>query len=223
MGSGIRKVFPQLNIAEKIAVFSVAAGATSTVIAFFSSLRARRATQISLEALELSKEALELSKRALSIAVKSVRGDDCLILSPVGSEQEINNLTIYFPRKLGLEPIPLVSGNLKLLDVRITSALRSYWDSHTPESPGNAILRSNIPVPVVIDVHGHTRGAATVTKGIYDLYMQYVRSGGRPSLQVQALTLNNYAFHDDDPQNLADQLLEHVETADRQVNIKKIT
>lgn len=216
-------MFPQLNIAEKIAVISVAAGVTGTVIAFFSSLRARRATQISLEALELSKEALELSKRALSIAVKSVRGDDCLVLSAVGSEQEINNLTIYFPRKLSLEPVPLVSGNLKLFDLRITSALRSYWDSHTPESKGNIILRRNIPVPVVIDVHGHTRGTATVTKGIYDLYMQYVRSEGRSSLQVQALALNNYAFHDDDPQNLADRLLEHVETVDRQVNINKIT
>jgi len=203
-------MFPQLTTAEKISLISATAAATGTVIALFAALfatfRARRANLI-------SSEALELAKRALSISVKSQRSDDCLVLSPVGSDQEINNLVIYFPRKLKLEPVALTAGNFKLLDVRISPALREYWDSRTPESPGTASVRSNVPVPAVISVHGHAKGVATVTLGIYDLYVQYVRSEGHSWLQVQALTLNNYALHDDDPQKLADSLLEQLEAA----------
>jgi hypothetical protein len=197
-------MFPQLSTAEKISLISATAATASTIIALFAVFRARRATQI-------SSEALELSKRSLSIAVKSQRGDDCLILSPVGSEQEINNLLVYFPHRLGLKPVALVSGNLKLRDIQIVPALRAYWDSKTPESPGKASVRQNVPIPVVIDIHGHTKGVTTLTKGIYDLYAAYVRTEGNSALTVQALALNNYALVNDDPQTLADRLLTEME------------
>jgi len=197
-------MWPHLSIPEKISLISATAGVAGTVIALFAAFRSRRANQI-------ASEALELSKRSLSIAVKSQRAEDGLVLSPAGSDQEINNLTIYFPQKIGLQPISLVSGNLKLLDVRIVPSLRAYWDSKTPESPGMASVRQNVPMPIVIDIHGHTKGAATVTKGIYDLYSGYIRSEGNSALTVQALALNNYALVNDDPQMLADQLLAQIE------------
>jgi hypothetical protein len=198
-------MFPHFNTAEKISLISATTGAIGAVISMFAALRSRRANRI-------ASEALDLSKRSFSISVKSERGDDCLVLSAVGSEQEINNLVIYFPHKLDLEPIALVSGNLKLLDVRIVPALRAYWDFKTPESPGKASVRLNAPVPVVVEVHGHTKGVSTLTKGIYDLYGAYVKSEGNSALKVQALALNNYAIISDDSQMLADRLLAQMES-----------
>lgn len=68
-----------------------------------------------------------------------------------------------------------------------------------------------MPVPVVIDIHGHTKGVTTLTKGIYDLYAAYVRLEGNSVLTVQALALNNYASVSDDPQALADRLMVQME------------
>jgi hypothetical protein len=198
-------MWPQFNTAEKISLISATA---ITLIALFAALRSRRANLI-------ASEALELSKRSFSMSVKSQRGDDCLVLSPVGSEQEINNLVLYFPHKIGLKPIALVSGNLKLWDVRISSALLSYWDSSTPAKPGRIIGRGNLSIPVVIRVQGHAKGVATVTLAIYDLYVQYVRTEQQSSLQIKALALNNYVLVNDDPQtlsDLADTLLAEMET-----------
>lgn len=200
----LQVVWPHLTTPEKIALISAVAGSVSALIALFAALRSSRANRISLEA-------LELAKRAFSITVKSERGEDCLVLSAVGSEQQINNLVIYFPGKLGLDSIALISGNLKLFDQRIAPALRGYWDSHTPTSKENSYARPNVPVPVVIEVHGHSKGVATVTKGIYDLYAEYIRIKGKSSLKVQALALNNYAHPNDDPQQLADQILAQIE------------
>lgn len=194
-----------LIASEKIALASAIIGGISALIAFYAASRSRRANKIAAEA-------LELGKRAFSIAVKSQRENDGLLLSSVGAEQEINNLTIYFPRKFNLEPIILISGNLKLLDIQIVRALRDYWDSRTPESPGQASVRPNVPIPVVIEIHGHTKGVATITKGIYDLYSQYVLLEGISSLTVLALVLNNYALKNDDPQALANQLVSNMES-----------
>lgn len=173
-----------------------------SILALVNSLRSNR----------ISKSALDMVKQTFfgerSIALKSERGQDHLLLSAAAEGQAINNITIYFPVQLGIMPIVLTPPNFKLPDEKIVAALRAYWDSKT--APG--FKRDNVPLPVVATVHGHTKGVATVTTGIYDLFATYVRTENNfSSVDINALTLNNYALATDDPQKLADKSLANVE------------
>ncbi|MGH8629095.1 MAG: hypothetical protein ACREYC_28835, partial [Gammaproteobacteria bacterium] len=122
----------------------------------FMSLRANR---ISIAAEQLAKAAYFAERRiaVTSIAGKDERGLEYLLLAPAGSDQTVNNVTLFFPRKIRSAPIVLAAGDLRLFHVSISVQLRTYWDSRTPAKAGHAVVRPNVPILVAVVVHGYTK------------------------------------------------------------------
>lgn len=203
-----------MNTSDQIALGAIIVGSVALII----SLRANR---ISSRALELATQTYFAERR---IALKSEHTSDRLVLSPVVAEQTVNNLTMYFPKKLGIAPIALASSDLQLFDTRVAPQLRDYWDSKTPESPGHAVVRENASIPVVVVVHGHTKGVASVTTAFYDLYAQYMRRDKQSSvIAIKGMALNNYAAGGDEPQELADRVISELEAALFDAQTKSLT
>jgi len=196
-----------MNSSDKIALLGVVVATVLGLISLFISLRANR---VSAGAEELAKAAYFAERRIAltSSAGKDEHGIEYLLLTPTGSDQAINNVTLFFPRKLRIPPIALAAGDLRLVHSRISVELRAYWDSRTPAKMGYGMVRPNVPLPVVAMVHGHSKGDAVVTLGIYDLYCRYIRlDDGSAHLQILSLTLNNWSLPDTDPQSEADRAL----------------
>jgi hypothetical protein len=173
-----------------------------SILALVNSLRSNR---ISSSALEMAKQAFFGERR---IALKSERVSDHLLLSATVDGQTLHSITMYFPTKLGIAPFALGPPDFKLWDNKIATPVRTYWDSMT--TPGSE--RANVPMPVVAVVQGYTKGVATLTIGIYDLFTRYVRPDkNSSSLSINALTIHNYAMPTDKPQKLVDSLLATIE------------
>lgn len=196
-----------MSVSEQIAVFAAGASAIIGLLALWVSLRSSRT---SASALRLAERTYFTGRR---LAVRSSAEEDYLLLSPDGADETINSITLFFPRKTGISPIALASGGLKLFHARISSALRTYWDSRTSLVPGHAAVRTNATMPVVALIHGHTKGEASVTVGYYDLYSRYIRMDDESSsLTIMSLALNNYGLPGDDPQETADRILGELES-----------
>jgi len=196
-----------LTTSELIAL--LAAGA-STVIGLLALMVSLRANRTSASALQLAERAYLAESR---LSVTSSAEKDCLVLAPERADQTINTITLFFPRKIGIAPIALATGDLRLSFDRISSALQRYWDSRTPVIPGRAALREHVPIPVVALVHGHTKGDAAITVGYYDLYSQYIRNqNGSSLITIKSLTLNNFGVPGDNPQAAADRILGEIES-----------
>ena len=196
-----------MTTADKITLVGVV---TATLLGVLSLLFALRANRISVAAEELARRAY-LAERRIALrseVAKDPGGGEYLAITPAGADQAINSVTLCFPTKVRVPPIALVAGDLRLPLAAVTEQLREYWDSRTPPEPGYALVRPNVPIPVAAVVHGYTKGDAVVTKGVYDLYVRYIRYDGKPSdLSVLSLTLNNWSFADADPQAEADWVL----------------
>jgi hypothetical protein len=196
-----------MSTTDQIALWgSVAA----TVLGIASIIIALRANSLSAAAANLARTAY-LSERRVGITSaveRDANGVTSLVLSPAASDQTVNSVTLYFPSKFGVAPIPLSDGNLRLSALAMSGALTSYLDSRTPPRAGIGQVRRNAPIPVAALVHGQSKGDATVTLGIYDLYCQYVRVEDRPGhLEVLSLTLNNWSASGADPQAEANRVL----------------
>lgn len=196
-----------MTLSDTISIVTAATGLVFGVIAL---ILAFRANKISKEAHQLAKDAYIGERR---IFLKSERRPEGLLLTASGDDQTINNITLFFPKKLGISPVVLAGANLILYDLRIQANVKHYWDSHTPlPNTGFAVVRQHSPLPVVALVHGHTKGVATLTTGFYDLYSQYVRyDNSKSELTIQALAFNNYNVSGKDPQSIADRILEEFE------------
>jgi len=196
-----------MSRSDQIALLGLAVATLLSLVSLFISLHANR---ISAGAEELAKAAYFAERRiALTSAVgKDEHGAEYLLLSPSGSDQAINNVTLFFPQKLRIPPIALAAGDLRLFHVGISEQIRAYWDSRTPTKEGFALVRPNVPMPVAVVIHGYTKGDAVITCGIYDLYCRYARLDGTSAhLQILSLTLNNWSLPNADPQDEADRAL----------------
>lgn len=183
-----------MSSSDQIALLSAAIATVLGLVSLFVSLHANR---ISAGAEELAKAAYFAERRIalISSTEKDEHGSEYLMFAPAGSDQTINSVTLFFPLKLGISPITLAAGDLRLYHSRISLDLRVYWDSRTPAKEGYGLVRLNVPIPVAAVVHGYSKGDAVVTLGIYDLYCRYVRIEDKPThLQILSLTLNNWAL-----------------------------
>ncbi|SRR6266536_334959 len=197
-----------MTSSDKIAIGVAVASTILGLIALAVSMRANR---ISRDAHQLARDAYFGERR---IFLKSERGPHELLLSTSSEDQTINTVTIYFPAKLGIEPISLAASNLSLHETRVQHQLKRYWDSITPTAKrGFATVRLTAATPVVGVVHGHTKGVASITTGFYDLYSLYIRDDkGSSSVTIESLAFNNYDVSGRDPQTIANELLEKVES-----------
>ena len=196
-----------MSTSDRIALVGVAAAPFLGLLSLFFSFRANR---ISAAAEQLAKAAYFAERRvALTSTIgKDDRGLEHLLLAPATSDQTVNNVTLFFPRKLQIVPIALAAGNMRLTLARISPQLHTYWDSRTPPNENYGQVRQNAPVPIAVMVHGHSKGDAVVTLGLYDLYCHYVRVEEKSGhLEVLSLALNNWSLPNADPQDEADRVL----------------
>jgi hypothetical protein len=195
-----------MSATEILTLAGVIASAASSVVALFLSARANR---IGSSAYRL---AADTRTAETLIVLVSERTKDGLSISAADRQQVINNMTLFFPRALGIQPIALTAPSMILYDTGLTSAVSRYWDSRTPAVSGHAVVRQSVPVPVVIVVQGYSRGAVQLVAGMYDLYCGYIRAeDGRSQLTVQGLAFANFLAQGQDPQATADSLLQRLD------------
>lgn len=211
-------VWHGLSASDLIALSAAMASTLVGLLAIWVSLRANR-TSAAARALAERAYAAEHRLALVSSAGKDERGAEYLLLSPAGSDQTINSVTLFFPRKTEISPVVLAAGNLRLFHAQTQPWLTRYWDSRTPPIPGKALVRLSVPTPVVALLHGNSKGEVTTTVGYYDLYCQYSRLGdGSSSLTITSLALNNYGLPGDNLQEVADRILVAHESVDMAVN-----
>jgi hypothetical protein len=180
--------------ADQIALVGIAASTLMSVASLWVSLRANR---ISTRAQNVAEAAYFAERR---IAIRSSietdeHGSQYLLLAPAGSDQAINNVTLIFPRTIGIPSIALAAGDIRLYCTRISTQIARYWDARTPAKAGHAMVREHAPIPVAVVAHGHTKGEAVVTPS---------KDG---HLEILSLVLNNWSLPDADPQAEADTVL----------------
>lgn len=185
---------------EKINIIISSLGAITAVLAIVISLNANH---ISEKAYNLSQNEYISDRRIL---LKSIKRGDYLELIPISNEQSINNLTIYFPSKFGFMPKVLTPPNFKIYNGLIDNTLKTYIDEITPNTKDHASLRPNFPLPILIVTHGYTKGTASVTVGIYDIYVSYIKTEDTSSAEIQSISLNNYMNVNINPQESIDRV-----------------
>jgi hypothetical protein len=198
---------------DQIQLVGVIAATILGIIALLVSLQANRT---SAAAEQLAREAYFSERRiaVVSTLIKSEDGSEYLSLNPAGSDQTINNVTLFFPRKIREKPYAVAAGELRLSAVVLEYALRDYWDTLTPSKADHAVVRERASIPVGVSVHGYTKGDSVVTQGIYDLYCRYIRYYDKPShVKLLGLSLNNWTASDGDLQGEVDHLLVEYESA----------
>jgi hypothetical protein len=207
-----------MSTSDLIALCAAAGSTTVGLLAIWVSLRANRTSAAAKQIAERA-YAAEHRLALTSTAGKDERGAEYLLLSPAGSDQTINSVTLFFPGKTGISPVVLASGAMRLFHTQVAPWLKRYWDSRTPTISGKALVRLHAPTPVVALLHGFSRGEVTISVGYYDLYCQYSRlDDGSSSLTILSLALNNYGSSGDDLQQVADRILAAHESTDVAVN-----
>jgi len=198
---------------EKINIGIASIGLITSIIAIIVSFNSNR---ISNEAYKLSQNEYFSDRRIL---LKSIKKNGYLELIPISSEQSINNLTIFFPSKFGFQPKVLTPPNLKIYNTLIDTTLKNYIDEITPDTEDYASLRPNFPFPILIATQGYTKGTASMTFGIYDIYVSYIKVENASSVEIQSIALKNYMNINTNPQKSIDKIFnEFQQRIKRQAN-----
>lgn len=173
----------QLNYFQ---VLTLLASCTSLVIAF----RVQR-QQLRLQKKQEELADLQMAERRVQIT--AVVEDRAIRLRPFGADQGINNLTIYFPEDIAIPPIAVAAPDLDVPLDRIVPRVKSFWDACTPPREGHALVRPTASLPVVMEIHGYTKGVAVMTRAFYDLIGRYMmRPDGVSEFNARTLVLHNY-------------------------------
>jgi hypothetical protein len=167
-------------------VLTLLVSCTSLVISF----------RVQRQQLRLQKAQEELAKLQIAerrVQVVAVVGDRLVKLRPFGTDQGVNNLTIYFPQALAIAPIAVAAPDLDVAIDRIAPRVKNFWDACTPPREGHALVRPTASIPVALEIHGYTKGVTVMTRAFYDLIGQYLmRPDGVSEFSLRTLVLNNY-------------------------------
>lgn len=178
---------------------TILASVTALVISF----RVQRQL-LRLQSLQEKLTALQIAERRVQVKTELI--DEAIHFRPFLPDQDVNTLTVHFPAALKLAPVALAAPDLDVPIVRFELAIRRFWESQTPPSPGVAKVRLTAMVPVVLEVYGHTKGVAVVTRAFYSLYSRYVRlPDGTSEHQIRGLSLNNYLTEEQNVQFALDE------------------
>jgi len=163
----------------------------ASVTALIVSFRVQRQL-LRLQRLQEELTRLQIAERT-AVQIKAEVVDGSIVLRPFSADQDINSVTVYFPTVLKVAPIPLAAPDLQIPFARFAPEIQSFWDSRTPPADGYAKVRLTAILPVVLEIYGHTKSTAVVTRAFYNLYSRYMRlPNGLSEQQIRGLSLNNY-------------------------------
>jgi hypothetical protein len=173
----------QLNYFQTLSLF----GSLLAIVVAFRVQRQMLRLQRAQEELAL----LQIAERV--VAFRAEATDEAFVLRPFLADQDINNVTFRFPLALNIPPVVLAGGELKLHFSRIYEPIQSFWELCTPAIADTAAVRLTATLPLVAEIHGHTKGVAVLTRAFYDLYSTFIRQpDGSSILNFKGMSLNNY-------------------------------
>lgn len=151
----------------------------------------------SFHSLKLSKSQLRLSQEEFQgdrrIALRAKVSDAGISFEPTDSSQEVHSVTIGFPSEFGGRDIELIAGRLHIDHESWQKLVKRLFLELIPEGDDtHAAVLPKAVIPLLFEVHGHTRGVPSTSTAIYDLYLTVTRFQSDCVLQAVGVGLNGY-------------------------------